>query len=323
MKLYTLKNNNIKVDISPLGATIVNFFVTDAAGKETNIVLGYDNEQQYRKNSTYFGAVVGPVANRIDMGEFELDGKKYALTQNDGTNHLHGGNAELNNKDWDVLENNDKSIILTTYTNQGEGGYPCGIIFQVSYFLSSTGELEIRYKATPTSRCPINVTQHAYFNLNGGGDILEHSMRINADRYLPVNEKLIPIGFSDVQGTPFDFRKPTLIGESLVKNHNQLKIAGGFDHCWELNDEDWSMSVHSDITNILLEVKTDLPGVQFYSGNFLEEERGRNGEVYRKNNGLCLETQHFPNQINTKKAEECVYDSANPFVSTTVFKVTA
>ena len=187
--------------------------------------MGYDKEKQYRNNGTYFGAVVGPVANRIDMGEFELDGKKHSLTQNDGTNHLHGGDAELNNKDWDVLEHNDKGIILTTYVNQGEGGYPCGIIFQVSYFLSSNGELEIRYKATPTSRCPINVTQHAYFNLNGCGDILGHSMRINADRYLPVDKNLIPIGFSCVKGTPFDFRKSTIIGKSLAKNHNQLDIA--------------------------------------------------------------------------------------------------
>lgn len=324
MKLYRLQNNGIKVDISPIGASIVNFYVNDKSGKETNIVLGYDNEEQYRKNGTYFGAVVGPIANRVDMGRFTLDGVRYQLTQNDGTNSLHGGDAELNSKSWMVLDKTERGILLSTRVEEGEGGYPCDIVICVAYFLSDSGELQIRYTVTPQARCPINVTQHAYFNLDDSEDILEHTLRIDADTFLAVDEKLIPESTDDVTGTPFDFRTTKIIGSEIRNTHRQLEIAGGYDHCWCLNDsslEHYTMEAYSAKSGIKLECKTDLPGVQFYSGNFLDNEKGRDGQIYKTNAGLCLETQNFPNQVNTNDAESGVYSTTKPFISTTVYKV--
>lgn len=321
MKLYRLENNDVKVDISPIGASIVNFFMKNKDGHDVNIVLGYDNEDQYRSNGTYIGAVVGPIANRVSMGCFTLDGTQYSLTQNDGTNHLHGGAAELNSRCWEVIEHSSYSMLLSLVIDEGKGGYPCDIAIQVAYKLNDENELEIEYTATPQSRCPINITQHAYFNLNGTGDILQHQLRIDADTYLAVDENLIPIESQDVSGTPFDFTCSTLISDSINQPHSQIKVAGGFDHCWVLNHKDYSMDVYSDQSGIRLQAKTDLPGVQFYSGNFLEKEQGRNGDIYERNSGLCLETQHFPDQVNSTLAEECIYSPDRPFSSCTVYKV--
>lgn len=324
MKLYSLENNGVKVDISPIGASIVNFFLKDKNGIERNIVLGYDNEVQYKKNGTYFGAVVGPIANRVANGQFTLDGRKHQLTQNDGTNSLHGGDAEINNKRWDVADYSGKGIILTCRVNKREGGYPCEIAISVYYFLSETGDLSIRYTATPAMRCPLNITQHVYFNLDGAESILDHEMWIDSDRILPVDKNLIPDGTQDVRNTPFDFRVLRNIGEAMRMKpiHRQIEIAnGGYDHCFVLNSKKKTMHVRSQKSGINLEVKTDLPGVQFYSGNFLEEEKGRNGDVYTKHAGFCLETQYFPNQVNMPNSEDCIFHVERPFISTTVYSV--
>lgn len=321
MKLYRLENNGIQVDISPIGASIINFQVPDKNGHGVNIALGYDNETQYLSNGTYFGAVVGPIANRIDMGSFTLDGTTHQLTQNDGTNHLHGGKAEINNRYWEVIEHTNNRIQLSVTVNKGEGGYPCEINIQVTYILNDQNELEIRYSAVPKSRCPLNITQHVYFNLNGKGDILDHILHLDADTFLPVNENLIPEDIAPVENTPFDFSKATSIGANLNKPHSQIQIAGGFDHCWILNHKDYSMDVYSPASGIRLQAKTDLPGVQFYTGNFLNNEQGRDGDVYRRHAGLCLETQYFPNQANRDNAEECVFNKNKPFTSITIYKV--
>ncbi|PSW10287.1 galactose-1-epimerase [Photobacterium rosenbergii] len=327
MKLYRIENKGIKIDISPIGASIVNFFVHDKHGVERNIVLGYDSSEKYQNNGTYFGAVVGPIANRVANGEFMLDGRKRKLTQNDGTNHLHGGDANLNSRTWEVLDRTDKGILLSVRVARRDGGYPVDIVISVAYFLSDNGALSIRYTATPAGRCPLNITQHAYFNLNGSGDILDHELWINADSILAVDDKLIPTGQLSVRGNAFDFTSPRQIGEAMSTKplHRQLEIAnGGYDHCYVLNRdamEQDSMRVTSPKTGISLHVQTDLPGVQFYSGNFLNSEAGRQGETYNKHAGLCLETQHFPNQVNTNGAERCIYDVQRPFISTTIYRV--
>ena len=328
MKLIRLQNHSgTKVDISPVGASIVNFFVTDHQGKERNIVLGYDSREKYIDNGTYFGAVVGPIANRVANGRFSIDGHDCKLTKNDGNNSLHGGEAELNSKVWEVMDRSDKSALLTVRVNKGEGGYPVDIVICVAYFLSDNNELSVRYTATPSGRCPLNITQHAYFNLNGGGDILEHELWIDSDRILAVDNDLIPTGFMDVCNSAFDFRAPRKIGVAMQTQptHRQLELAnGGYDHCYVLANsiiDKESMRVTSYDSGISLAVTTDLPGVQFYSGNFLDNEAGRNGDVYQKHGGLCLETQYFPNQVNTSESEKCIFDMYNPFNSTTVFTV--
>ena len=327
MKLYRLENNGIQVDISPVGASIVNFLVPDKNGIERNIVLGYDSEEKYRTNGTYFGAVVGPIANRVANGEFKMDGRKYTLTQNDGTNSLHGGDAEINSKRWEVMDYTDCSILLTCRVARREGGYPCDIVISVAYFLDSQGRLKIRYTGVPATRAPLNVTQHAYFNLDGSDDILKHEMWLDADTILPVDNNLIPDGLLDVRGTPFDFGTPRRIYDAMHEKplHPQLEITnGGYDHCYVLNHRDIeraAMKAYSEKSGITLSVHTDLPGVQFYSGNFLDSEVGRQGEVYGKHAGFCLETQHFPNQVNTDNAEACTFSAERPFISTTIYAV--
>lgn len=319
MKLYRLDNNNVKVDISPIGASIVNFFVADREGKEVNIVLGHDNEKSYENNGSYFGAVVGPIANRVEMGLFTIDGKEYQLTQNDGTNSLHGGEAGLDGKLWKIVSETESEIILSTKTLEGEGGYPCDIAFSVTYSLNDNGELKISYVATPDKRTPLNVTQHAYFNLSQEDDVLGHHLRIDADNFLSINNKLLPDSIDDVSDTPFDFREPTLIGDAIKGEHSQVDVAGGFDHCFVLNHKGFSMEAYGEKTGIRLRAKTDLPGVQLYTGNSLEGVIGRNGDVYKRNAGFCLETQYFPNQVNMNNAEECIFCPDNPFLSTTVY----
>ncbi|MGF1760108.1 galactose mutarotase [Photobacterium sagamiensis] len=327
MKLYRLENNGVKVDISPIGASIINFFVRDKDNVERNIVLGYDTEDRYKNNSTYFGAVVGPIANRVDLGEFTLRGTIHKLTQNDGTNHLHGGDANLNSRNWSILDYTEKTILLRARTEKGEGGYPSGTQTTVMYHLDDKGSLKISYVSTPDTVCPLNITQHTYFNLDGAGDVLDHEMWIDSDMFLPVDESLIPNGVTYVEDSPFDFRAPRKISEALSSHvdHRQLLVAnGGYDHCYVLNHRDLtieSMRVRSEKTGITLSVKTDLPGVQFYSGNFLDNEQGRGDEVYNKHAGLCLETQFFPNLINSEHKEQCIFTLTHSFISTTIYSV--
>lgn len=324
MNLYRIENNGIKVDISPIGASIVNFLVKDKHGLERNIVLGYDTEEEYKNNGPYIGAVVGPIANRVENGKFSIDGNSYFLTKNDGTNSLHGGDASFSEREWSIGKRNPNFISLSLNTEKGEGGYPSDIATEVTYHLDSEGSLSISYVSTPSSPCPINISHHAYFNLDDSGDVLGHEVWIDADAFLAVDESFIPYGVQTVNRTAFDFTTPRKISDALnvrPKDRQIEIVKGGFDHCYILNGKEESAWVRSEETGIKLLVKTDLPGVQFYTGNSLSEQKGRNGRIYNKHSGFCLETQFFPNQINTDKRNESIFSPYSPLKTTTVYSI--
>ncbi|CAH0528833.1 aldose epimerase family protein [Vibrio hippocampi] len=325
-KLISLSNNQgTTVEISDLGATVVNFYVNDSNGIKTNIVLGYENPSDYIRGKSYLGCVVGPWANRIARGKFLLDGHIIQLETNEGTNHLHGGKANIGAKCWEVIHTSSDSVKLSCSTLEGEAGYPCDIDFHVEYQLSNSNELSITYSALPYGRTPINMTQHTYFNLDDSDTIEGHSIKIDSEHYLHVDANAIPNQINSVQSTPFDLRRPTLIREKIDSDNQQLLAAGGFDHCWALDGNIISRaaSVASNKSGLRLDVYTDQIGIQFYSGNFLNGEKGRLGRTYKERAGLCLETQCYPNQVNMKYSEACIFSDSNKYQHKVIYKVTA
>ncbi len=322
--LYSLVNRNgTQVDISDLGAIIVNFFVKNSDGHSKNIVLGYATPQGYIDGKCYFGCVVGPWANRIDQGTYTLDNQVTHLEQNEGTNHLHGASANIGTKRWQAVVKDNNVLELTTATQAGDAGYPYHIDFKVIYELTDDDELKISYFAMPQGRTPINMTQHAYFNLDESKDILSHSLTIASDAYLFVDSESIPVTIESVDGTPMDFRTEKKIGQDIRADFSQLTNAGGFDHCWCFRSSEMKKvaTLYSPNRNLGLEVHTDQIGMQFYSGNFIVSELGRNNTYYGKNAGLCLETQNYPNKINMENNEDCIFDSLNPYSHFVTYKV--
>lgn len=322
--LYSLINkNNTRVDVSNLGATIVNFIVETNKGYQQNITLGYDTPEQYIQGNYYFGCVVGPWANRISQGKCIINNATLQLEMNEGSNHLHGASANLGAKCWQVQERSNNHIIFTCEVNKGQAGYPCNIAFSVKYTLSNNDELIIEYSATPDEDTPINMTQHSYFNLDGSLDILDHTILINSQYYLHVDDNAIPDQITPVENTPFDLRHPTRIGENINNENTQLQLAGGFDHCWVLdkNINKLAAKIYSHTSNLSLEVYTDQMGIQFYTGNFIEGEVGRSEQFYSKRSGLCLETQCFPNQVNMDNKLECIFNSKKPYYHQAIYKI--
>ncbi|MFI3272990.1 aldose epimerase family protein [Vibrio sp.] len=326
--LYSLINENgTQVDISDLGAIIVNLFTNDKQGLRQNIVLGYDTPQQYIEGDVYFGCVVGPWANRIANGCYDLNGKTIQLEQNEGKNHLHGASANIGAKRWNVDLAEDNTLTLSVKIRSDEAGYPANITFNVTYQLTDTDELRIEYTATPDAAVPLNMTQHSYFNLNGADNVLEHIVQINSDRYLHVDSNAIPIEVRSVDNTPLDLRTPVRIGQSIDTAFDQLTLAGGFDHCWcfdgtlPLSTLFKAATVSEETTGLNLEVYTDQIGMQFYTGNFISNEAGHEGRIYTKRAGFCLETQCYPNQINMSNADRCVYQAGEQYRHNVIYKI--
>ena len=324
--LYSLTNaQGTQVDISELGATIVNFFVDDKHGKQQNIVLGFSQPEDYLKTQAYIGSVVGPWANRIANGQFPLNGKTISLELNESTNHLHGASIHLDKQCWKVDYVDAREIRLTLQTKAGDAGYPANINFTVTYTLNDDNELAIDYRATTDSATPINVTQHSYFNLSGCHDkIIDHTITIDADYYLAIDERSIPTGKVLVANTAMDLRSEKLIKEGLAADEQQIKQVNGYDHCWCLNQSGFALAaqVNSPATGLRLQVYTDQSAIQLYTGNALPGETGREGMRYDAYYGLCLETQHYPNQVNmTDIAQECIYSPTRPYLHKTVFKI--
>ncbi|NLS11676.1 galactose mutarotase [Vibrio sp. SM6] len=326
--LYSLKNGNgTQIDVSELGATIVNFFVNDQQGNKRNIVLGYDTAQDYLNGTIFMGCVVGPWANRIRYGRYHLDGNEVTLECNEGTNHLHGASANIGLKRWHVEVLDDNAIELYVRTEAGEAGYPHAIDFRVTYELTESDELKIGYFALPQGRTPINMTQHAYFNLspNQYDSIEQHHLQINAETYLFLDHNSIPIDRAAVANTPMDFRQSRVIAEGLGARFSQIRQAKGYDHCWCFTSK--AMKKVATLTcpdrTLGLEVHTDQLGMQFYAGNHINNEAGRQGAVYQKHAALCLETQDFPDKINMKGQQECVYDATHPYHHFVTYRVTA
>jgi aldose 1-epimerase len=329
--LYRLINTHgMEVRAMSYGATIVSLRVPDRNAQSDDVVLGFDTLDGYLAPEPYFGAVVGRYGNRIAKGQFTLDGTTYRLATNNGPNHLHGGIKGFDKVVWEAepFDRDGRSGVVFTHASPaGDEGYPGALDARVTYTLTQDNELIVDYSATTDKATPINLTQHSYFNLAGAGtgDILDHQLTLEADRFTPVDATLIPTGeLAPVDGTPFDFRHPTAIGARIGADHTQLKYGNGYDHNWVLNGSAGQLrhaaKLEDPRSGRTLDVSTTEPGVQFYTGNFLDGTlTGRSGRVYKQRYGLCLETQHFPDSPNHPAFPSTILRPGERYQSKTVF----
>jgi aldose 1-epimerase len=330
--LYTLTNDNgMVVKITNYGGTVTSLIVPDRNGKMGDVVLGYDNLDGYLKNNPYFGSIIGRYANRIAKGRFILNGVEYKLAQNNGENHLHGGIKGFDKVVWNAKEvkaGNGVGVELSYLSKDGEEGYPGNLSVTVTYILTNNNELKINYLATTDKDTVVNLTHHSYFNLAGAGegDILGHELMINADKFTPVDKTLIPTGeLRSVKGTPMDFTQPTAIGARINQEDEQLIFGKGYDHNWVLNIVEGALTrvarVYEPKTGRVMEVFTTEPGMQFYTGNFLDGTiTGKGGKVYYQRYGFCLETQHFPDSPNKPQFPSTVLKPGQTYKTTTVYQ---
>jgi aldose 1-epimerase len=306
--LFTLSNDqNLEVSIINFGGAIASIKVPDRNGITGDVVLGYDTLDEYVRNPRFFGGLIGRHANRIANGKFSLNGVAHQLAQNNGANHLHGGNKGYDKTVWSAEGRraaDSVGVCLSYLSKDGEENYPGNLKVSVDYLVNDDNELRIEYRATTDKDTIVNLTNHSYFNLAGSGDILEHQLMINADSFTPVSKDLIPTGeIRQVAETPMDFRKPATIGSRIYEPFDQLGFTGGYDHNYVLRESanplTLACKLHEESSGRTLEVFTTQPGLQFYSGNFLDGSlNGRGGVVYEKYAGLCLETQGFPDAPN-------------------------
>ena len=335
IKQYIFENDNqMKVKIINYGAIVVSIEVPDKYGKINDVVLGYDSIEGYVQDPSYFGAIVGRIGNRIAKGKFSLDGQDYTLAINNNENHLHGGIKGFNKRVWspEIIKLNDAPALKLTYvSSDGEEGYPGNLTLEVTYSISSENELIIDYLGKTDKATILNPTNHSYFNLGGegSGDILDHILKINADYFTPVDEGLIPLGdHKSVLGTPMDFLSPKKIGDRINNNDDQLKVGLGYDHNWVFNDWDGTLklgvSLFDPQSGRLMEVLTTEPGVQFYSGNFLDGTNiGKNQKAYQYRSALCLETDHFPDSQNNPNFPSVVLRPGEEYKQKTIYKFSA
>lgn len=325
IKLFELENNQgLKVVLMNYGATLISLFVPDRQGNLADITLGFDSFEEYLGKNPYFGSTIGRYANRIGQAKFVLDGREYQLAKNDGENHLHGGIKGFDKVVWEAEPIGNSHLLGVNFSYlspDGEEGYPGNLSCQVSYFLTESDELHISYLATTDKITHLNLSHHSYFNLagQGQGDILGHELQIFASRYTVVDENLIPTGeIKEVEGTPLDFRQPRVIGERL----NQLP--GGYDHNFVLDNRGGlglAARVFEPLSGRMMELYTTEPGLQFYSGNFLDGTiRGKGGKVYGKHFGFCLEPQHFPDSPNKPDFPSTILRPGEMYRSLTIFK---
>ncbi len=327
VELYTLTNAaGIEARVCTYGGTLVALLLPDRAGARADVLHGFDTLDGYLGPHPYFGALIGRYGNRIARGRFTLDGVNYQLATNNGPNHLHGGPGGFHTALWRA-EPADDSLTLSYVSPDGEEGYPGTLQARVTYRLSEAGELRIDYEATTDRPTILNLTNHAYFNLAGDGDILDHELRLDAPHYLPVDETQIPTGeLAPVAGTPFDFTTPTAIGARINADDEQLRIAsGGYDHCWAFaHGGDLATPVafvREPRSGRTLELFTTQPGVQFYTANFLDGSiRGKGGRAYQKHSAFCLETQHFPDSPNQPAFPSTVLRPGEVYRHTTIFR---
>jgi aldose 1-epimerase len=332
---YTLTNaSGMRVRAIDYGGIILSIEVPDRGGNLGDIALGYDDLGSYLDETPYFGAIIGRYGNRIGGARFELDGNRYALAANDGANHLHGGEVGFDKVLWESepFEQSDRAGIVFRYTSpDGEEGYPGELDVRVTYTLTDEDELVFDYTATTTAPTPVNLTQHTYFNLAGhaGGDILAHQLMLNASRFTPVDETLIPTGeLAPVDGTPFDFREPLAIGLRIDRSDEQLGYGGGYDHNFVIDRGDagdgelvLAAAVYEPTTGRSMEVLTTEPGIQLYSGNFLDGSlTGKSGVAYQHRTGFCLETQHYPDSPNKPEFPSTILRPGEAYESRTVYR---
>ena len=329
--LYILKNkNNLEASFTNYGARIISLMVPDKEGKFTDVVVGLSSIGQYQATTEpYFGATIGRFGNRIARGKFTLDDKTYTLFINNGLNTLHGGKKGFQAVVWDARQIDEQTVEFTYLSKDMEEGYPGNLNVKVIYTLTDDNELKMEYEATTDKKTIVNLTNHAFFNLNGegSGNILDHLVQINADRYTPVDTTLIPTGkLESVEGTPFDFRKSETIGARIENDNIQLKNGKGYDHNYVLNTTEvggstLAATVWADKSGIVMEVYTQEPGLQFYSGNFMQSKntfKGGSKDDFRT--AFCMETQHFPDSPNQPSFPTTVLKPGSIYKTSSVYK---
>lgn len=331
VRQFTLTNENgVSAKIITRGATLRSMVVPDMEGKLTDVLFGFDDVAGYESDANqYFGPIVGRVCNRIDDAQFELNSQTYELTANDGDNTLHGGGAEsLDKVTWEgeaVESEHGPSVQFRYFSPDGQEGFPGNLHVRVRYTLTEKNAIVMAYEATTDITTPVNLTNHAYFNLSGAGaaTILDHVLMIDADRYTPTDEELIPTGeIATVENTPLDFRTPTPIGERIDAVDQTASI--GYDHNWVLNQQGSGIRRVARLSHPengrVLEVLTDQPGLQFYSGNFLEGQKGKDGKAYAHRSGLCLEAQHYPDSVNHPNFPSIILEPGETYRQTTIYR---
>lgn len=327
--IYVLKNRNGLVsEITNYGARIVSLWVPDNNGNFDDIVLGFDNIDDYiNAKEKYFGATIGRYGNRIKEGKFLINDKEYYLEKNNGLNHLHGGNMGFSDVVWNAKQIDNQTLELNYFSKNMEEGYPGNLNVKIIYHLNNKDELKIEYFAKTDESTHVNLTHHSFFNLLGAGNetINEHLLYINANSFTPVDETLIPTGNIElVANTPFDFSVPTKIGNRINQEDNQLNYGKGYDHNYVLNNsqskEIIAAKVYEKKSGRTLEVYTNEPGMQFYAGNFLSGTIGKHGKSYKKRSAFCLETQHFPNSPNQKNFPSTILKPNEEYYSICIYK---
>jgi aldose 1-epimerase len=324
---YTLTNSRgMSASLIPYGAILTALRVPDRHGAPADVVLGFDTLDGYLGDHPYFGSAVGRVANRIARGRFTLNGREYHLAVNNGPNHLHGGIVGFNHRLW-TAELVGDSVRLSYVSPDGEEGYPGTLSSTVTYSLTEENELRLDYHATTDADTPVNLTNHSYFNLAGSGAILDHELTLMADRYTPVDDTLIPTGeIAPVRGTPLDFTTPHAIGARIARVPGPAP--GGYDHNFVLNGGGGALALAARVrepgSGRGMEVLTTQPGVQFYSGNFLDGSlAGKGGTRYQKHEGFCLETQHFPDSVNHPEFPSTILRPGETYAHTTIYRFSA
>lgn len=329
--LFILKNrNNVQAAFTNYGGRLVSLLVPGKDGKMVDVVVGFKSAEEFVKSrEPYFGATIGRYGNRIAKGKFTLDGITYTLTKNNGPNSLHGGKKGFQAVVWDAQMTGTQAVQFTYLAKDGEEGYPGNLATKVTYSLTDNNELVMEYEAVTDKKTVVNLTNHAFFNLNGegSGTINNHLLQIHADRYTPVDSTLIPMGkIEPVKGTPFDFTTPTAIGARVDEDHQQLKFGKGYDHNFVLNRQPGTGMFHAatavgDLSGIVMEVHTEEPGLQFYGGNFM---RGKNvfksGTRDEFRTAFCLETQHFPDSPNQPQFPSTVLEPGKTYKTKSVYK---
>lgn len=335
MHLYTISNKHgLEAQLTDFGATLVSLKTPDRNGKLADIVLGYDDVSGYEHGKNYFGGSIGRYGNRIALGKFTLNGTTYHLATNNGANHLHGGVRGYNKVAWEAKQISGHAVEFRYTSKDGEEGYPGEVAIKVVYTLNDKNELHIDYSAdaAPGKDTVINLTNHSYFNLsaNPQNTILEHTLKLNASRFTPVDGGLIPTGeLRAVKGTPFDFTTATAIGARIGAEDEQLKLGKGYDHNFVIDRGTQhglvnAAEVYEPTTGRVLEVETTEPGVQFYTGNFLDgADKGKDGQVYNFRSAFCLETQHYPDSPNHPEFPSTTLKGGGHYASTTVYRFSA
>jgi aldose 1-epimerase len=330
--LYMLANTQgMEALITNYGATVISLKVPDQYGKPVDVTLGYNSLEDYLRGRYYFGSIVGRYANRIAGGKFALQGKEYTLGKNEGGNHLHGGTRGFDKVIWqsqNVPDSAEQALTLKYLSRHGEEGYAGNLSVTVTYSLTNENELRIDYEGQTDQATVTNLTHHSYFNLAGAGsgDILGHALTIFADTFTPVDDRLIPTGeIRSVKGTPMDFRQPTEIGARIEQDDEQLIRGNGYDHNWVLNKEAGALALAARVfesrSGRTMEVYTTEPGIQFYSGNFLDDRiTGKDGQIYGQRGGFCLETQHFPDSPNRPEFPSTVLKPGQQYQQTTIYR---